>query len=381
MITGTYTRRLNETVRNVGNSTVTISRHDALAAQANLAVPLLDARLFPLYRQAKLENQSAHLQAAEERRVLGYEAADAFLMVLSLQQVLDAASRRLEFARASLKDARARAAAGLVSSNDVTRGELEAATAERERLTANASTLTSRLQLGYLVDEDFAAHVLASPDVLLAEATRSTTSPDTMIATGLQRRLDLQAGQARVLALEASAREPALRFLPSFTGVAQYRITNEEGFAGRVGDGFAGVVATWPLWDGGERLGERTERKALARAGAAEQSARVRTVALDVRRALVALESAQSTQKVAAAAAEIARRNVQETAELYRQGLVRQLEVSNANLSLFEAEVALARERYALALAYLDLRAAAGEIPPAPPAPGDLSQGNKAKLT
>jgi outer membrane protein, multidrug efflux system len=87
-------------------------------------------------------------------------------------------------------------------------------------------------------------------------------------------------------------------------------------------------------------------------------------VALDVRRALVALDSAQSTQKVAARAADIARRNVQETAELYRQGLVRQLEVADANLRLFEAEVALARERYALALAYLDLRAAAGENPP-----------------
>ena len=146
--------------------------------------------------------------------------------------------------------------------------------------------------------------------------------------------------------------------------MAQYRVTNEQGFAGRIGDGFAGVIATWPLFDGGERYGERTERQALARAGAAEQDARVRAVALDVRRALVTLENAQATQKVAAAAAEIARRNVQETAELYRQGLVRQLEVADANLRLFEAEVALARERYALALAYLDLRAAAGEDPP-----------------
>jgi outer membrane protein TolC len=363
-VTGTYTRRLNETVRSVGDGQVTISRYNALSAQANLVVPLLDARLFPLYRQAKLERQSAELNAAEQRRLLGYEAADAFLMVLSQQQVAEAATRRLEFSRVALRDARARAAAGLVSSNDVTRGDLEAATAEREVSTARAQASTARLELGYLVDADLGGAALAAPDALLGDANRASAPPQEVIAAGLQRRLDLQAGQARVLALEAAAREPGLRIIPSFAAVAQYRITNEQGFSARQGDGFAGVVATWPLWDGGERAGESHERKALARAGAAEQDARVRAVALDVRRALVTLENAQSTQQVAARAADIARRNVQETAELYRQGLVRQLEVADANLRLFEAEVALARERYALALAYLDLRAAAGENPP-----------------
>jgi outer membrane protein TolC len=364
LLTGSYTRRLNETVRQVGSGTVTISRHDALAATATLAVPILDPRLFPLYRQAKLENQSAKLQAAEDKRLLGYEAADAFLMVLSQQQVFDAATRRLEFARTTLKDARARVAAGLVSSNDATRAELEAATSERELTTANATSQTARLQLGYLVDQELMQATLATPDGLLSEAARQSAAVDQIVATGLKRRLDLQAGQASVLALRAAAQEPALRALPAIAGVAQYRVTNEQGFAGRTGDGFAGLTATWPLFDGGERYGERNERQALARAGAAEQDARVRAVALDVRRALVTLQNAQATQKVADAAADIARRNVQEAAELYRQGLVRQLEVADANLRLFEAEVALARERYALALAYLDLRAAAGEDPP-----------------
>jgi len=339
-------------------------------------VPLIDARLFPLYRQAKLERQSAELTAADERRLLGYEAADAFLQVLSQQQVVEAASRRLDFARVTLRDARARAQAGLVSSNDVTRGELESATAERETSSARATVNTARLELGYLVDADVGAAPLAMPDGLLGEASRSPAAAEQLIAAGLERRLDLQAGRARVLALEAASREPALRIIPSFAGVAQYRITNEQGFAGRIGDGFVGIIANWPLWDGGERYGERTERRALARVESAEQDARVRAVALDVRRALVSLESAQSTQKVAAHAADIARRNVQETAELYRQGLVRQLEVADANLRLFEAEVALARERYALALAYLDLRAAAGENPPGvagtPEQPGAL---------
>jgi outer membrane protein TolC len=362
-VTGSYTRRLYETVRNVGDGRVTISRRDALAAQANLTVPLFDARLFPLYRQAKLEGLAASLAAAAERRLLGYEAADAFLMVLSQQHVVQAATRRLEFSRVTLRDARARVQAGLVSSNDVTRSELEAVTAEREMATARASAATARLQLGHLVDTEIAGE-LASPESLLAEASQATAGAADLIAAGLQKRLDLQSGKARVQGLQMAAIEPRRRIIPSLAGVAQYRVTNEGGFSGRVGDGFAGVTATWQLFDGGERTGDRHEREALARAGAAEQDARVRAVALEVRSALVSLENAQSTQRVAAHAREVAQRNVEETAALYRQGLGRALEVADSNLRLFEAEVALARERYALALAFLGLRAAAGEDPP-----------------
>jgi outer membrane protein TolC len=365
-VSGAYTRRLHETVRNVGDGRVTISRHDALSAQANLTVPLFDARLFPLYRQAKLEGLSASLAAAAERRLLGYEAADAFLMVLSQQHVVEAAARRLEFSRVTLKDARARVQAGLVSSNDVTRSELEAVTAEREVATAQASAATARLELGHLVDTEIAGE-LASPEALLAEAAQPAASAADLIAAGLQKRLDLQSGKAHVQALEMAALEPQRRLFPAFAGVAQYRVTNEGGFSGRVGDGFAGVTAIWPLFDGGERRGDRREREALARAGAAEQDARVRAVALEVRSAMVSLENAQSTQRVAAHAREVARRNVEETSALYRQGLGRALDVADANLRLFEAEVALVRERYGLALAFLGLRAAAGEDPPGAP--------------
>ena len=106
----------------------------------------------------------------------------------------------------------------------------------------------------------------------------------------------------------------------------------------------------------------------MTRAATAAVSGRTREVALDVKEALVTLASARDTQASAVRAAEVARRNVDETSQLYRQGLVRALEVADANLRLFEAEVALARERNALGLAYLDLKAATGAAPPGLPA-------------
>ncbi len=363
-ITGLYTRRLNETVRRVGDGEVAISRYNALSAQANLVVPLIDARLFPLYRQAKFEGESARHLAVNTRRLIGFEAADAFFSVVGQEQVLLAATRRVDFSRVTLKEAQARAAAGLVSSNDVTRIELEAATAERELLRARAGAMVSRIELGHLVNSEIGQARLVAPEPLLAEAESAPTTADALIAAGLERRLDLASDRARLLAQEAAASEPALRFLPSVAGVAQYRVTNEQGFAGRIGDGSAGLSLNWSLWDGGERLAERKERRALSRAASGVVAGRTRQVALDVRSAVVSLETARTVQASAVRAAEVARRHVDETGQLYRQGLVRALDVADANLRLFEAEVALARERNALALAFLDLKAATGAPPP-----------------
>lgn len=362
-VSAAYTRRLNETIRTISDRSVAIQRHDALSAQATVTQPLFYGGALPLYRQAKLEREAAALSADDERRLVGYEAAHAFLMVLSLEQVRGAAERRVELGRASVDDTRARAGAGLSSSNDVTRAELDLATAERELVRAGTDLTMARAELGALLNLEIEG-ALAPPERLLAAALAPPATEADLVVLARDRRLDLKAGERRARALEQAAREPARRALPRVDFVAQYRVTNEAGLSGRTGDGYAGLVATWSLWDGGERGAERAAREAAARAGALEQDARTRLVARDVRRARTALLDAQAGQRLAAVAAEVGRRNVRETVELYRQGLVRAFEMLDANARLFDAEVALAREYYGLGLALLDLGASLGEPPP-----------------
>ena len=84
---------------------------------------------------------------------------------------------------------------------------------------------------------------------------------------------------------------------------------------------------------------------------------------LEVRDGLVSLASQQASLKKALVALDAARKNAAEIAELYRQGLSNALQVADANVSLFEAEVEVARQRNGLALALLNLRAAQGLDP------------------
>jgi len=75
------------------------------------------------------------------------------------------------------------------------------------------------------------------------------------------------------------------------------------------------------------------------------------------------LSSQQASLKQAEVALEYARKNAAEIAQLYRQGLSSALQVADANVQLYDAEVQFVRQRYGLAIAYLNLEAAQGLDP------------------
>lgn len=350
---GAYTRRPEET---------TLQRANALSATATLRAVLFDARGFPLYRQAARDAEAARLEEAEDGRLLAFEAADAFVSTLSAEQVAAAAKSRLEYAGQQLADARSRFEAGLVSANDVTKAELEEATARLELERASGQLATSYLQLGYLLDVGVAPP-LVPPEELLSQAGAPPPAAAELLPGARERRLDLAARRLRVDALRAFAQEPRVRLLPTLGLTGQYRLSNEAGLSGRTADGYLGLELVWPFFDGGERYAEAAERAANVRAAQAETSARERRLAVEVENALTTLRTARAALEQAQVAAAAAEKNAREVEELYRLGLASALEAADAGTRLFDAQVALARERYGLLLAYLDTRAAQGLDP------------------
>ena len=359
--TATSTWRAHPTVRTVDGGE-TITSRSSLQGVASMSLALFDARSIPLYRAAGRDAGAARLQAAEDRRRIAFEAADAYLITIGSEQIRDAAQRRLDYAQRSLQDARARFDAGLVGSNDVTRVELEVATAQRAVAVAVSEEQTAYLQFGNLLDTEVAPP-LAVPEALLADAAAAVADAETFVTTAQQRRLDLAASRERADAARIAAQEPLARIVPRFALDAEARQSNERIFSGYDDDWAIGLSGTWDVFDGGERYAERDELRAVASIADLDTRALQRGVAFDVRSAAVALEQSQTSTRAAQAAVDAAQRNAAEITELYRQGLARALEVSDAGLQLFEAEVALATERFGLGRAFLGWRAALGFDP------------------
>lgn len=331
------------------------------STSALLTQPIFDARIFPLYRQQRFVRDAAILNAEDTRRLLGYDAAATFLATLSYEQVLRAAERRREFAQTNLDDVRARFEAGLVSSNDVTRAELELATAIRGVAQARGDVQASRVDLETLLKADISDAPLAPPVALLETAAAPAAVTDAAITEAQTDRTDLAARRALLEAERAFAQEPAARFIPSVVLNAQTRNINEGAFTDRNNDGFVGLSFAWPLFDAGVRRAETAERNAIVRGSELELELELREVERQMRSAGVQLTTEQAALEQASAALRAAQKNAEETNTLYREGLASALELADATQQLFEAEVAEVTARYRMALAYLSLREAAGD--------------------
>jgi outer membrane protein TolC len=362
--TGTYTRYPNQVTRTIGGQTVTVQNYNSLSSVASLNLTVFDSRGIPGLRNVKSTSNAQASSTAEAKRQLAFEASQAFLATLSTAQLHEASQRRFEYAKQNLDAAKARYDAGLVSVNDVTRAQLEFATAEMGVTQSDGETKTAYLQLGYLLNDPTVSQAtLVSPEFLVQGAEVDSARVSQFIFEAEGRRLDLDALRWQAKAQHALVMEPILRFLPSINIGGQYDYTNTAGLSGSTTRWTYGLSLNWPIFDGFVRNADYSSAKAQARIADLAVSSQLRKVEVDVRNALVSLSSAHAALKEADVAHEVAQRNAVETGQLYRQGLASALEAADANVSLFEAEVALVNERYAVALAYLNFEAALGLDP------------------
>ncbi|MDI1446293.1 TolC family protein [Polyangium sp. 6x1] len=327
-----------------------------------LTQPLLNPSAIPQYTQAKRQLAAERWGAVEDRRSLAFDTARAFLVVLTRERVLEAATRRLERARANQQNADARAQAGLASTNDVTRALLETAAAAREVAQAEGNVATAYLELGFLVGSPVTGP-LSAPDRTTRAAESGGVRAEDEVKQAEARRPDLRSAAERTAALRASAQEPLYRLAPTLSLSAQVRFNPAPAPPDTTHDETLQVNLTWPLFDAGARYGDRKTRVAQAESQALDERQLRRSVATDIGIARATLKAARESYRIAEEAVAAARKNTAETEILYQQGLARAIELVDANARRFEAEVALATAKLSMEQAYLELRFALGQGP------------------
>lgn len=348
-----------------------------LSGSGNLTLsqPLLNLPAFPLYAQARHQLESERWGAVQDRRVLAFDTAQAFLLALTIERLLEAATGRLARAKESQATSAARAKAQLASTNDVTRSIVETTSAMREVAQAQGRLTRAYLELGFLVGRAVTGG-LAAPDRITKTAERSALRPEDIAQSAEDRRPDVRAAHERTEALRASAKEPLYRLAPTLGASAQIHSTLAPIAPDPAFDESLQLNLTWNIYDAGARYADRKTRSAQAESQALDEKLLRRSIATDVGVALASLKAARESYRISEEAVDAATRNTAETEILYQQGLARAIEVSDANGRRFDAEVSRATAKLAMQQAYLDLRYALGlgplgdELDTAPTAPG-----------
>jgi outer membrane protein TolC len=330
--------------------------------QLALNQPLLNPSAFPLYAQSKDLLESTRAQSMDDQRQLAFDAARAFFVVLLADEVVQAAQRKLETARANVNDTEARGQAALVSSNDVSRAQIDVGASERELAGDQGSLEAAYVQLAFTINAPV-ARALAPPTTLLAAGKGPVPPIDDLVALARRRRPDLAAHRYAAAAAHDFASEPMLRLVPTIGLAAAVSATSNPPLSGRSTDETLALTATWTLFDAGVRYADQHAREATAEIADLNTELLARTVDSQVRSAAALLTSAQTALSGAEKAMTAARQSADETSILYRQGLAKAIELVDANEQRFAAEVNDATAEFTVATAYLALRQALGLDP------------------
>jgi outer membrane protein TolC len=357
-ISGNATRRAREVTRLIDDDEVTVQALDAYSSQATVDTPIFDLRALPLIRAANAGLAAQEIESDELRRALAYDVADGFYAVLSSEQLVAAAKRRVEVAESTVEESSLRLDAGLANRNDLTRSQLELASARLAATQAENLATTTRLALSFLIAAPVEGE-LVNPET----APLEIGGRDALQERALAGRRELESLAERVEQAKQLALGPRLGWVPRLDFRGLYRWTNEAGLSGREEDWNLGLNLTWEVWDGGNRSALAAQQDAVAREAELNLASRQREVALEVDRAAADLATATAALELAVIQSDVARQNFEEVRERFQNGLASALEQADAQVSAFEAEVDMARQAFASAVARLALEEALGGWP------------------
>jgi outer membrane protein TolC len=358
-VSATYSRGTRG-AQTVGDGTTVLQTQtrDGLIGTGSVDMILFNAPAIPLVRSARRSVDATRLNAEDLRRALAFNVATAYFAVLSAETFEQAAFQRLDFAHATVAETTRRFGAGLASRNDVTRSELELATARFVQKEAENAVVKTRLALGFLMATE--ADRPLAPSIIPA---LDDVSNGKLVSAAHELRPDLRAQEELVEAARLRKQAPWLSLLPSLSVGGVYRALPGSGGDFRQTDWTVATTLSWILYDGGIRYARAAAYEAQFREVSLQTNTLRRQVAYDVRAAMADLETAEAALFQSRERSRVAAQNAEEVKARFAAGLATALEQADANASQFEADAEIARQDFSLRSAQLDLLRALGRWP------------------
>jgi len=354
---GTATRRANEVTREFEGETITIQARNAYASTVLFDSPLFDASGVAGVRSADQDVIAQIYYSDDLTRQLAFAVADSFFGVLSAERLAEAAERRLDVATATVDEARSRFEAGLAARNEVTRVELEQASAELALTQARNLVARTRIQLAYLLGTPVDRELVEPP-----ETAADRRGVEELDAVAIERRPDLLGLRAQAEGTRLAVREEKLGFVPDLDFRGTWRLTNESGLSGNDTDWNLAATLNWSIFDR-SRAARAATFDAQYREELLQADALTRQIRKEIRDALQELDTARAGYAQAEVRVRVATQNKEEVTERFTNGLATALEQADSTASLFEAEAELARQGFARWVAGQKLQNALGSWP------------------
>ncbi|HVZ75399.1 MAG TPA: TolC family protein [Polyangia bacterium] len=356
---GKYTRNYKQVefpAGTFGPKGLLLQPTNQLDGTISATLPLIAPAAWAALKSVQANVDSAEANFAAQEADLLVQVAQTYLAAAGTDELVTARQSSLSVARATLKDAEVRLAAGSVTKVDVDRAEVavvRAEQAEREALTARERTYRG---LGTLLQSNVQKVSTTFPTAPAPDAND--------VQTALHLRPEFRALEMTARSADQEANARAWLWAPSISAFGNARKFNYDNFALDRYSWAAGAQLDWLLFDGGSR--DAARHQANARAAAAREQASLfgDTVRDDLANTSADLRTKREAVNAAQKSAALSQESLDLIRTQYTAGTATQLDLLQAQDALVSANIALVQAHFDVAAADLAFRHAAGTFPP-----------------
>jgi outer membrane protein TolC len=328
-------------------------------ARATLVQNIFSLNLIQRWRAAKSGVDVANLEAEVTKRDVMATVGLLYIEALRADEAVKARQADIDLAQQLVKLAKDRKTAGVATGLDVTREEVQLENDRQRLLVAQNDQESARLNLIRALGIDFEVRVVLTDELRFVPMEVQRAEEALTIAK--EQRLELRAQENRQKLAGLSLSSITSERIPSLSLAGDYGwigLKPEDALATRS----IGLIFSIPIFDGGQRESRISETRSRVR----QESIRMQDVSdqvnLEVRNALLTLESSTQQVGVAARGMELALKELTFAKDRFAAGLTTNIEVTNAQTSVARARDNQIEALFRFNASRINLARAKGEI-------------------
>lgn len=314
----------------------TIQYHWTWGGQLTATQPLFTARVFPGYRLAQLVRKQANagIEMTLQASAQGYN--ELYHNAFATRQYIAIAKKAVENATLSSDRARILYEEQAGSEFDLIRADVTRRAAERDYENAKASyqMLIEALATLIRVEPNF--------DVVVPQDVEAPASLEQVVSTALSERAELRMSEIEVQRYEAQMQEARLRLTPTILAQGNVTATRATALSGDILNWSVSLIANWDLYDGGAGSRDRRSARINAERSRLERVQKEEQIRDEIRRSWINLQNQETIVEQSRVEVALASKAFEVTFASRELGAASQLDVDNAMLTLYQAQLALA---------------------------------------
>ena len=328
-------------------------------ARASLVQNIFSLSLLQRWRAAKTGVEVASLEAEVTKRDVMATAGLFYMEAIRAEAAVKARQADIELSQKLLKLAQDRKKAGVATGLDVTREEVQLENTRQQLLMVQNDHESAKLNVIRALGIDFDVRLTLTDELSLVNV--APQSPADALLAARENRTELKAQNTRqkLVSLNLSSvtneRVPSLSFNGDYGWIG---VKPEDALATYT----AGLMFSVPIFDGGQRESRISENRSRVR----QESIRMKDVSdqitLEVRNALLTLDSSTQQVGVAQKGIELAMKELTFARDRFAAGLATNIEVTNAQTSVARARDNLIEALFRFNASRINLARAKGEL-------------------